>query len=131
MDTSGFIALLHERRADSLGCQVTIDELRLPVFVTSFVIAETHRRILLDYGKRAADDFLNHVYGGYFKVVRPQEEDESEARNLIAKYADKALSFCDALTASVMLRLGILKVFTYDRKHFCSIGFEAIPPILF
>jgi predicted nucleic acid-binding protein len=97
--------------------------------VTSLVIAETHRRLLFDHGYEAADRFLTAVYGAEATIVRPTEVDEHEAVRLLRKYSDLGLTLCDALTVAVMSRLGIVRVFTYDRAHFLPVGLITVPPL--
>jgi len=128
MDSSAYIGFV-ERRLDALTCSTSLRSRRFPRYVTSLVIAETHRRLLFDYGHQAADRFLAATYGGEAIVVRPTIVDEAEAVRLFRKYSDLRLTLCDALTMAVMLRLGILRVFTYDRKHFCAVGFIVVPPL--
>lgn len=52
--------------------------------------------------------------------------DEPDAYAILAKYHDHALSFHDALCAAAMKRLGIIKVFTFDRD-FATLGFVVLP----
>jgi predicted nucleic acid-binding protein len=59
-------------------------------------------------------------------VVTFSLEDEVAARALLARYDDQVLSFHDALCAVVMLRLGIYRVFTFDRD-FWIMGFSVEP----
>lgn len=53
-------------------------------------------------------------------------EDEATARLMLEKFGDQTLSFHDVLCAAVMLRYGVMKVFTFD-KDFWTLGFEVIP----
>ena len=129
MDSSGFIATVSERRPDALICRELIAEQHIPVFVSLGVIIEAHRLLLFKEGTDTANLFLEEVYGGTTQLIRPEEEDERKARELIHKYADLSLTLCDALTSAIMLRLGIVKVFTYDHRHFGAIGFITIPPL--
>lgn len=55
-------------------------------------------------------------------------EDELKTRELLLRYDDQKLSFHDVLCASVMLRVGILKIFTFD-KDFHILGFQVVPGI--
>ena len=99
----------------------------MPVFITLPTIYETQRRILFDLGRQKADQFLDHIYDGSVKIERTFEEDEQNARGLIKKYADLELTLTDACNMTVMIRLGIAKVFSFDR-HFPLVGFIRIPP---
>ena len=127
MDTSGYLALF-ERRPDALACDASLQSGHFPRYVTSAVIIEAHRRFLFDHGWQTAVGFLEDVYNGQTIIVRPDEEDERNARRLIQKYSDQDLTLCDALTFVVMFRLGIERAFTYDNNHFWTVGFVAIPP---
>lgn len=128
MDASGYIALVEELQ-DALLCRASLQARRFPQVVTPGVVSETHRRLLFDHGRRAAWDFLVELYSSQTTIVRPDEHDERAAMRLIDKYADVRLTFCDALTSAIMLRLGAKRVFTYDRSHFWAVGLIAIPPL--
>jgi len=128
MDTSAFLQI---RLSDpgALECQRDIGLLHLPVYVTVTVIAEAHRRVLFDFGQRQADAFVTEAYSGSLLLVRPSEDDETEAIRLMRKYSDLQLTFCDGLSLAVMLRLGIPRAFTYDHRHFRAVGFIVVPPL--
>ena len=67
--------------------------------------------------------------GGGFKVLGSTSTDETEARLLVGKCSDQILGFYDALCAAVMMRVGLYRVFTFDRD-FWHFGFEIAPPVL-
>ena len=129
MDTSAYVALI-EQQQDAVACSASLDSRRFPRYVTSTIIAESHRRVLFKHGRQAADRFLGAVYaGGAATIVRPDANDEREAMRFIDKYSDLNLTLCDALTFSVMLRLGIKRAFTYDRRDFWAVGIIVVPPL--
>lgn len=128
MDTSAYVAFV-ERRPDALAFSASLWSRRFPRYVTSAVIAETHRRLLFRHGYEAADRFLMAVYAGEATIVRPTEDDEDEAVRLLRKYSDLRLTFCDALTMAVMIRMSVVLAFTYDHRHFWAVGFIAVPPL--
>lgn len=68
----------------------------------------------------------DYLRGEDMKVLDFVEEDETRSRGLLAQYADQKLSYHDALCAAVMLRIGIGKVFTFD-KDFWIFGFQVVP----
>ena len=68
-------------------------------------------------------DFLR---AGNIKLLAFTPEDEVEARAIIEKYSDHRLSFHDALCAAIMMRVGIYKIFTFDRD-FWIMGFQVVP----
>jgi len=55
-----------------------------------------------------------------------QNIDEVAAKNLLTKYKNEDLSFHDALCATIMMRYGLFRVFTFD-WHFSIFGFEVFP----
>jgi predicted nucleic acid-binding protein len=61
-----------------------------------------------------------------FQVYRFSPLDEDEALRIVARYSDQHISFHDALCAAVMKRIGIIKVFTFDRD-FAIMGFITLP----
>ena len=60
------------------------------------------------------------------KVLPFDQDDEDAALRSLRKYADKELSFHDALCAAVMKRNGIFKIVSFDSDFF-AFGFEVIP----
>lgn len=80
-------------------------------YVTILTIAETHRRLRYKstIGYDQALRFLISMYDGSMNIIRPGEEDEREAMELIERYQDQDLSFTDVVNMAVMKRLGIRK----------------------
>jgi len=68
--------------------------------------------------------FLRSTKG--FRLYRFSDDDEGDAIGILKRYADQCLSFHDALCAAAMKRLGIAKVFTFDRD-FDTLGFVVLP----
>jgi uncharacterized protein len=58
--------------------------------------------------------------------LRAGEEDWSSALILMRKFADQGVSFTDCLSAVLMKRAGLKRVFGFDR-HFKSMGFQIWP----
>lgn len=61
-----------------------------------------------------------------FSLLRFNAEDEAAACDLLKRYSEHSLSFHDALCAAVMKRIGIYRVFTFE-KDFAVLGFETLP----
>lgn len=59
-------------------------------------------------------------------VLNFEKSDEQEALALLQKYQEHRISFHDALCAAVMKRIGIYRVFSFD-KDFWIFGFEVLP----
>lgn len=98
---------------------------KYPAFITPLTIAETHGRILYDHGYARALKFLHKVTDGSIHVVDLQGQDFMKAIEIIARFPDQEISFCDSVTMAVMGRVGIRKVLTYDR-HFGILNYTCI-----
>jgi predicted nucleic acid-binding protein len=69
-------------------------------------------------------DFLRTTTG--IRLYRFSPQDEDAARHIVQRYSDHRISFHDALCAAAMKRIGIAKVFTFDRD-FAVLGFITLP----
>ena len=99
---------------------------RRPIVVTTFVIAETHALLLKRLGRDIAANWLRLAYEAFI-VIRPTEDDERRACEIIFNYADKDFSFTDAISFAVMERLGITVALSLD-EHFVQFGkFKVVP----
>ena len=72
-------------------------------------------------------DFLRS--SSCFRLYRFKAADEVEARNILLRYSDHTISYHDALCAAVMKRLGILRIFSFDRD-FAVMGCEVVPGLI-
>jgi predicted nucleic acid-binding protein len=58
--------------------------------------------------------------------LRAGEEDWAKALVLMRKFADQGVSFTDCISAVLMKRAGLKRIFGFDR-HFESMGFRVWP----
>ncbi len=130
MDTSAYLSI-EEGEDDAIECDKAISLTAYPRYVTSLVVAETHRRMLHDYGSHVGNRFLDDLYGSDTVIERPDHVDEQTAIALMRRHGALELTLCDALTAAVMIRLGIGTTFSRDRRDFEPMGFTVIPPYYF
>jgi predicted nucleic acid-binding protein len=131
IDTGPLYALADprdNRHAEAIQCLSQITRLSFPLFLTNLTIAETHRRILHSLGIQRGLAFLASVHDGNHNIVRPEESDDTKARDILNRYQDHHFSFTDGVCFAVMLRLGIVRAFSFD-KHFQVMGFLCIPPL--
>jgi hypothetical protein len=83
----------------------------------------------LDCALKCYDD----LRGGNYKVFEFNQEDEKQARSILGRYCDQIISFHDALCVALMKRIGIFRIFTFD-KHFRTLGYQLgfqVEPILY
>ena len=122
VDTSAIYALLD--KSDDMHNQAKkilfmLAEEKATVMITNFIVAECHALLASRLNPGLARNWLENLS---WPVERITDEDEIKALNIIVHYEDKAFSYTDAATFAVMERLGINKVFAFDR-HFAQYGF--------
>lgn len=130
LDSSAIYALTdsrdqyHQSAKDLLN---NIQKSNLPIFVTNAVIIESYRLILHKLGKANAQKFLqtvvNDVKSGVLKVERMSEADEEGGKKIIFDNQGHSLTLTDTINFSVMLRMGIYKMFGFD-SDCCIVGLE-------
>lgn len=120
-DSSAILALLDADDADhSAAVEVAsrIAAEKRPSFITNYVEVEAHALLLRKLGRSMAREWL---LAGGLPVVRVQPDEEDRAKELIARYADKDWSLCDALSFAVIDRRSVGVAFSFDR-HFGQFG---------
>lgn len=130
LDTGALYALANLRDAhhqEAIGCLECLQKDSHPIFISNVTIYETYRLILHDLGIAKALDFLEKIFDGSVKIEYITLPDEDNARTCLKKYDDQDFTFVDALNFSVMNRIQIFKVFTFDH-HFNTMGFINMPP---
>jgi predicted nucleic acid-binding protein len=130
VDSSGFYALSdrsEQRRSRAILIQARCIAEGRTFVTTNYVVAETHALVLNRLGIRVATTFLENSETGRLVVVHATLEDEADARSLIYRQQDKAYSLTDAISFTVMRRLGLRTAFTFD-ADFVRAEFEAATP---
>jgi predicted nucleic acid-binding protein len=128
IDTSAILALNDPKDQYHISAfdffRTRIDTVQWVVLNSTKHEAFTRARYLLNFDRAISIyDFLSKelIY-----QIRFKEIDEQETIKLLMKYKDEKLSFHDALCASIMMRLGLYRVFTFD-KDFIVFGFDIFP----
>jgi predicted nucleic acid-binding protein len=130
VDTSAWVALAdrrdaHHRKAASVFPSLLRQSRSL--VTSNLVIAETYILLRKEMGRTAAASFLEKIKASpRVMKICSDEETESEAEKILAKYKDQDFSYTDAVSFAIMHRMGIKKAFCFDR-HFMAAGFEKIP----
>lgn len=94
---------------------------------TNFVVAEAHALILARINRQMAIQFLRDLEDSSLRVIRVAETDERQAREIIYRYDDKSFSLTDAISFSLIERLGIDLAFSFDR-NFAQYGIATARP---
>jgi len=126
LDSSAYLALantndVYHHRAKEVRTRLQKERWRN--FTTNFVIAETHSLFLVRMGQSAATGFLREMLRSNTTIIRVSAVDEERAVTLIFKYKDKDFSLTDATSFTIMERLHLPYVFTFDR-HFSQYGLD-------
>lgn len=120
-DSSAILALIDADDADHAEAVAVARRLaaeKRPAFITNYIEAEAHALLLRKLGRQVARDWL--LTGG-LAVVRVLPAEEQRAKELLARYADKDWSLCDAVSFALMDARRIRRAFTFDR-HFRQYG---------
>ncbi len=127
IDTSGFYAVANRRdlhHAEALAIARRLEQSRMSLVTTNFVVAEAHALMLKRAGHAAALAFLQSFEHSAIALVRASAEDENRAREIILKYSDKDFSLTDAISFAVMQRLRLSVAFSFD-ADFRQFGFAS------
>jgi predicted nucleic acid-binding protein len=100
-----------------------------PLATSDLVIAETHKW-LVHHGRPAvrAQAILEKLaLQEIAQILALEQSDREEAAVWVKKYADQKLSYTDACAVAVMKRLGLRKIFSFDRHFRLFPELETIP----
>jgi predicted nucleic acid-binding protein len=125
IDTSAFLAVLnaddsHHRKAAATW--KTIVENGTPLFTHNYVVLETFAVLQNRIGVEAARGFIEDIVP-VMQVEWVTEVDHGQGITAVLTAARRQLSLTDCVSFSIMRRLGLRKVFCFD-KHFQEQGFE-------
>src|SRR5579883_2783398 len=125
-DTSGLFGTAVARDQNYLVAHTILTRLqqeRAQFFTTLYVLAELHALIITrTRDLRLALRILVGIEAGATTIVPVTAADQAQARLTLAQRPDKLYSLTNALSFAVMERLGIERVFTFDR-NFAQHGF--------
>jgi predicted nucleic acid-binding protein len=120
-DSSAILALLDADDADharAVSVARALAAEKRPSFITNYIEAEAHALLLRKLGRAIARQWL---FNGGLPVVRVLPAEEQNAREILARHADKDWTFCDAISFAVLDGRRIARAFTFDR-HFKQYG---------
>jgi predicted nucleic acid-binding protein len=120
-DSSAILALLDADDADHARAKAVARQMaseRRPSFITNYIEAEAHALLVRKLGRVIAREWL---LAGGLPVVRALPEEEQRAKELLARYADKDWTLCDAVSFALLDARRIRRAFTFDH-HFRQYG---------
>lgn len=122
-DTSAFIALAcpkDRHHAEAIAKMERLAEERHPVYTTNAVLYETCNWLAVRMGPRQASKFGREIRrGSDMTIVALGLEDETGALSVLEKFSQIQLSFVDASSIYLFKKLGMDRVFSFDR-HFAQ-----------
>jgi len=126
IDTGAFIARYLTRDQYHRQALVLWEKLRSSnqrCYTSNFVLDET----LTLLGQRAGNSYAaqraRNIYTSeILTIIRPTQDDETEAIELLKKYSDQRVSFTDCISFVLMHKNKLNVAFTFD-SHFEMAGF--------
>ncbi len=100
---------------------------RLPCCTSDLVLSETLTLLARFAGGRFAAETGRLLYASSsLTIVRTDEPEERAALEIMRKYAEHRMSFCDCVSVAMLQRRRLKKVFGFDR-HFVLAGMSLWP----
>ncbi len=130
VDTSAWVALADKddsHHRDAASSYPSIFKNHKSLVTSNLIIAETYILLLKELRHKAAIEFLERIKASP-RILRiySNENVETEAEGILAKFTDQDFSYTDAVSFVMMKRQKIRKAFCFD-KHFVTAGFTNIP----
>jgi predicted nucleic acid-binding protein len=130
VDTSAWVALADKddsHHRDAASSYPSIFKNHKNLVTSNLIIAETYILLLKELRHKAAIEFLERIKASP-RILRiySNENVETEAEGILAKFTDQDFSYTDAVSFVMMKRQKIRKAFCFD-KHFVTAGFTIIP----
>ena len=113
LDTSVAVALFNRFDEDHEAAKALVRDHR-PRFITNLAVV-TETTYLLNFHPAARLDFLQWIRACGTAIFHPEPADFERVAELMSKYADLPMDFCDALIVMMCERLQIDRVATLDR----------------
>ena len=128
VDTSAYFSYINPKDASynaSRRIMARLADTHASLLTSNFVVAETHALLLTRVSHTAATRFLDAIFAGATQIIRVREADETVARDIIRRFADKEYSYTDATSFAIMNRLHLHDAFSFD-QHFAQYGFTLV-----
>ncbi len=130
VDSSAWIALVDKddsHHKEAASSYPSIFKNHKTLVTNNLVIAETYVVLLKELGHKVALEFLERIKASpRILKICSNENIETEAEEILAKYVDQDFSYTDAVSFVIMKRQKIRKAFCFD-KHFVTAGFINVP----
>jgi len=131
VDTGAFVAkeiVGDQHHALAFRCWKEIEAGGYQVVSSEHVFDESVTLIARRSHYAWAAEWGNDVLDAGIEWLRADVAEWRQALLIMRKFADQGVSFTDCLSAALMKRLGLKRVFGFDR-HFEALGFHVWPPV--
>ncbi|TCP23810.1 putative nucleic acid-binding protein [Scopulibacillus darangshiensis] len=127
VDISAFMALndaKDQHYQEAMSIASNIGEIKF--VISDAVISETYTILRYRLGQRQAFRFLSTVLDSKeYEIVAISNDLRKLTLDLLEKYNDHKISYCDALSAAIMAQYKIPCIFTFDH-HFEILGVKRL-----
>ena len=118
VDTCAVIAIFDRRHPSNMQLkELLLTEDNLYV-IPSTVVTESCYILNTRFGVKFEISFINEIIETNFIFEPVQFEDLARIIELLEKYKDLNLGYCDSAIIAISERFGTNKILTLDRKHF-------------
>jgi uncharacterized protein len=117
-DTSGIFALYDADDAHHSAVNAAVEAEPGPLFLPTILLAEIDYLFSTRLGQNASLDFLESVEQSAFILVPFMPEDLVRCRGLLSQYRNLKIGIADASVVATAERLNILRLLTFDERHF-------------
>ena len=115
IDTNAILALLDRNDRNHLQARSVLPT---KLLIPSVVLPEVDYLASTRLGNMVARAFLRSVVRGDMEIIHSVDADILRSLELQDQYADLNLGLVDSTIIAIAERLGIQRVFTFDRRHF-------------
>lgn len=117
-DTTGLLALFNEREPRHADVRSALSELRSPLIVSPYVVAELDYLVSTRIGVSAEMAVLRELSGPGYELAAVSAALLLTATELIEQYADQQIGVTDASIVALAQEYRTDRVLTLDRRHF-------------
>ncbi|MEE9415424.1 MAG: VapC toxin family PIN domain ribonuclease [Acidimicrobiales bacterium] len=117
-DTSGLLALFNQREPEHGLIRQLVDDLKTPLVVSPYVIAELDYLVATRMGVEAELQVLKELAGGAYDLAQLTADDLQSCIETIDRYSDQEIGIADASIVVLADRYDTNDILTLDRRHF-------------
>lgn len=118
LDTSGLLSALDQSQEHHQKCLAALTELRAPLLLSPFVLAELDYVLATRIGVSEELSFLEDVAAGAYQLEAFSAADLASAQAVIARYRDLEIGLADASLVVLAERHDTVDILTLDERHF-------------